>query len=109
MLRLLGLVCLIACGYSAKSSERCPSGVRGFAGPSENQYYDCRSGERYAELVTCEDGMVYDRKEVTCTEILLKRGSQVEPINDQVSLGEPIKIGTLYNQRTSQMYHGYQL
>jgi len=98
-------------GYAATSTERCPRGVRGFAGPAENQYYDCRSGDKYAELVTCEDGGIYDRKEVTCTENLLKRGSSeiVQPIIDQVSLGEAIKIGTLYSQRTSQMYHGYEL
>ena len=108
---LLGLAYLVVGGYCIISTERCPKGVRGFAGPADNQYYDCRSGERYAELITCESGMIYDKKEVTCTENLLKRGSgeKVQPIIDQVSLGEAIKIGTLYNQRTSQMYHGYEL
>ena len=111
MLGFLALVCLVVVGYSATSTERCPQGIRGFAGPAEHQYYDCRSGDKYAQLVTCEDGMIYDRKEVTCTRNLLKRGQSelVQPIVDQVSLGQAIKIGTLYNQRTSQMYHGYEL
>ncbi|KAL5262632.1 hypothetical protein ACHWQZ_G008134 [Mnemiopsis leidyi] len=109
MLRLLGLACLLVGGIAA--SQRCTKGIRGFAGPAENQYYDCRSGEGYAKLITCEDGMVYDKKEVACTENLLKRGGDqiVRPITDQISLGEPIKMGTLYNQRTNQMYQGYEL
>ena len=111
MLRLLGLACLLVGGFCASESPRCSEGIRGFAGPAENQYYDCRSGEKYAKLVTCDDGMIYDRKEVACTENLLKRSSEevVRPIVDQIALGEPIKIGTLYNQRTNQMYQGYEL
>jgi len=108
MLRRLALICtLVALSASSQDLHRCPKGVHGFAGPTDVQYYDCRKGGEFAELLTCEDGMVYDYEVAGCSEPLAKRESVESKV--KVALGEAIKIGTLYDERNSRMYSGYGL
>ena len=96
------LISLITCC----AAIRCPEGILYLAGHTVDEYLDCSAGI----LRKCEEGLEYSKEEGECQnpELFVKRYEQ-HGIHERVSMGEVVKIGSLYDVRTGLLYNGFNL
>jgi len=94
------LLLLAICPIFSLSNLLCPPTTTSFsARESPRHYYSCREGEKFASLVECPLGHVYDTKEQICMK------TQGEPEQMEVEvLGRPAQLGSLYDARVSMFF-----
>merc|ERR1712223_1780961 len=84
----------------ASLALRCPASVSSFsAGASSREYYTCTS-ERVAVLKSCSEGQIYSNRKKGCSDNL----EEPELIDNLLTLGRSVRIGTLYDHRTGMFF-----